>query len=159
MVTAVRGRAGLARACAGALAAVALVTVWLALQIGGRQASLWVDDVSTPAAAALALWLCLRARGRAAADTRRFWTLLSGAMACWTLAELIWGVYPLLLHRDVPSVSVADAGYLLAIPLALGALRVHPAIDATGGEDPLGRRRGARERCSTRSSSRPRCSS
>ena len=55
MVTAVRGRAGLARACAGVLAAVALVTVWLALQIGGRQTSLWVDDVSTPAAAALAL--------------------------------------------------------------------------------------------------------
>jgi len=63
-------------------------------------------------------------------------------MACWTLAALIWGVYPLLLHRDVASVSGGrrrpPAGDPARARRAAGA----PAIDATGGADPLGRRRG-----------------
>ncbi len=61
---------------------------------------------------------------------RLFWSLLAGATALWTLAELIWGYYALILNVEVPAVSWADVGYLSAIPVAIAALVAHPA---TGG--------------------------
>jgi hypothetical protein len=61
---------------------------------------------------------------------RLFWLLLAGATALWTLAELIWGYYALILNVEVPAVSWADVGYLSAIPVTVAALVAHPA---TGG--------------------------
>jgi len=58
---------------------------------------------------------------------RLFWTLFGCAMASWTLAEIIWGYYALILNTSVPVVSWADVGYLSAIPIAVAALVVHPA--------------------------------
>lgn len=111
---------------AAALAASALVAVWIALDVGGAEFALWVDDVSTPAAAGLALWLCIRARSHHSGRLRLHWTLMSAATACWLLAELIWALYALILVRAVPMPSWADLGYLSAIPLAAAALVVHP---------------------------------
>jgi hypothetical protein len=114
------------------LATVAILAIWIALGLGGAQVTLWVDDLSTPIAAALACALCLRARTRYSGDLRLSWTLLACATACWTAAELVWGVYALLLDAEVPSPSWADVGYLLAIPLTLAALIKHPAISGGG---------------------------
>jgi diguanylate cyclase len=118
-----------------ALAIVVLVTAvsgaWITLSIGGAAVTLWVDDLVTPLAAGIACVLCLRARARHAGRMRRFWLLLGCAMASWTLAELVWGYYALILEVEVPVPSWADVGYLSAIPLAVAALVVHPAI--TGG--------------------------
>lgn len=114
------------RATAAALAATALVTAWIALALGGARTALWVDDASTPLAAALALWFCVRARSRHRGRMRLHWTLMSAATACWMLAEVIWALYALILVRAVPTPSWADLGYLSAIPLAAAALVVHP---------------------------------
>jgi hypothetical protein len=110
-----------------AMLATGLVAVWLSLRVGGAQATLWIDDLATPLAALTACVLCFRACARHVGHMRAFWALLGCATACWTLAEVIWGVYALILVEDVPVPSWADVGYLTAIPLAVAALVVHPA--------------------------------
>jgi hypothetical protein len=118
----------------GAGAAVVLVTgvvgACIGLRIGGGRVTLWVDDGVTPLAALIACVLCFRASARHSGRMRLFWLLLAGATGLWTLAEVIWGYYALILSVEVPAVSWADVGYLSAIPVAVAALVVHPA---TGG--------------------------
>jgi hypothetical protein len=63
---------------------------------------------------------------------RLFWLLLGCATVSWTVAELIWGYYALILTEEVPVPSWADLGYLSAIPLTVAALVVHPATRGSG---------------------------
>jgi len=112
--------------------ATAVVAAWIELGLGGAGTALWIDDLATPLAAATACVACLRARARHGGRMRLFWTLLSCATACWTAAEVTWGVYALLLEREVPSPSWADVGYLAAIPLTVAALLAHPAVRGSG---------------------------
>jgi hypothetical protein len=120
----------------GAVGAVVLATcvvaVWIGLRVGGARATLWVDDGVTPLAALTACVLCFRARAREGGRMRLFWLLLGLATASWTLAEVMWGYYALILNVEVPSPSWADIGYLAAIPLAVAALVVHPATRGSG---------------------------
>ena len=113
-------------ATAAALGASAFVAAWIGGGLGPGRVTLWVDDAGTPAAAALGLWFCVRARAGQRGRMRLHWSLMSVAMACWMLAETIWGVYALILERSVPAPSWADLGYLAAIPFAAAALVVHP---------------------------------
>ncbi len=113
-------------AAAGAVLATTLLAIWIGVRIGGARTALWVDDLATPLAAMIACALCFRAASRQSGRLRAFWALLGCATACWTLAEVIWGIYALILDRDVPVPSWADLGYLSAIPLAVAALVVHP---------------------------------
>ncbi len=110
-----------------ALLTLAIFGAWIGLSVGGDRASLWVDDLATPAAAMLASAMCLQARSRHHGRLRLFWSLMACATAFWTLAEVIWGFYALILNKEVPVPSWADVGYLAAIPLAVAALMVHPA--------------------------------
>jgi hypothetical protein len=107
--------------------ATGLVGAWIGLRIGGLRVTLWVDDLATPLAALIACALCLCARARHSGRMRLFWTLLSCATASWTLAEIVWGYYALVLDTEVSAPSWADLGYLSAIPLTVAALIVHPA--------------------------------
>ncbi len=123
-----------ARRFLAAVVALALVTAsvgaWIALRLGGPTVTLWIDDGVTPLAALTACVLCFRAGARDQGRMRLFWLLLACATALWTLAELIWGYYALILDVEVPAVSWADVGYLSAIPVTVAALVAHPA---TGG--------------------------
>ncbi len=112
--------------------ASALMASWIELRLGGTRATLWVDDLGTPSAAALACIACVRARARHSGRMRLFWSLLGCATGCWTIAELIWGVYALILVEPVPSPSWADVGYLMAIPLTVAALVAHPGTSGSG---------------------------
>ena len=120
----------------GAVGVVALATgvfaAWIGLRVGGARVTLWVDDLVTPLAALVACVLCFRARARQTGRMRLFWTLLGCATAFWTIAEIIWGYYALILNVAVPVPSWADVGYLSAIPLAVAALVVHPATRGSG---------------------------
>src|ERR1035438_276455 len=120
----------------GAVGVVVLVTglvgTWIGLHIGGARVTLWVDDVATPLAALIACVLCFRARARHSGRMRLFWLLLGCATASWTLAEVVWGYYALILDVGVPVPSWADVGYLSAIPLAVAALVVHPGTSGSG---------------------------
>ena len=107
-----------------ALWAVALAVVvfgtLLATGIGGPHTTLVVDDVGTALAAALATTGCWWAWRRG--TDRGAWALLGAACLAWTMGEVLWGFYELVLRRDSPFPSLADAAYLAAIPLALAAV-------------------------------------
>jgi hypothetical protein len=116
------------RAVVVVVVAVAFFAAWLKWRIGGPTSVQDFDDVGTALAALAATWMCLRA-GRAPGSTsRRFWLLLGAACGAWTLAEVIWAVYDIVLRTAVPVPSWADVGYLSAIPLVVAALLFHPAI-------------------------------
>ena len=90
----------------------------------------WVDYLLTPVAASIACVLCWRAAARHPGQMRLFWSLLGVATALWTMGEVIWGIYTLILGATVPVPSWADVGYLGAIPFAVAALVAHPATSA-----------------------------
>jgi hypothetical protein len=115
--------AGFAVLATGAFAA------WVGWSIGGEMSMRYVSDLATVLAALCATLLCFRAGIHHAAGLGRFWWLLGGACAGWTLGEGIWAVYDLgPMGGDVPVPSWADVGYLSGIPLAVGALLLHPAM-------------------------------
>jgi signal transduction histidine kinase len=96
--------------------------VWLALKIGGDSGvQAFSDLMGIPASlvpAAACFWL-----SRSASPTsRRAWRYLGLAIASWGVGEIIWTYYELVLHREVPFPSLADAGFLGLIPF--GALAI-----------------------------------
>ena len=48
--------------------------------------------------------------------TRRAWALLAASAACWAVGQATWVWYEHLARRDLPFPSLADVGYLGAIP-------------------------------------------
>ena len=131
MVAVDRRRVEIATAT-GALLVTCMFVLWLVLHLGGSTKVRDFDDVVTALAALGACVTCLLAAKRSAGAQRRFWFLLGLALVAWTSAEVIWGVYDLVLHVSIPVPSWADAGYLGAIPLAAAALLSHPGMQ-TGG--------------------------
>jgi hypothetical protein len=115
-----------------ALSVTLVFTLWLVLHLGGDATVRYFDDIVTALAALAGCVSCLLAAGRQRGEQRRFWVLLGLALAAWTTAEVIWGVYDLVLKVAVPVPSWADVGYLGAIPLAAAALLSHPGMQAKG---------------------------
>jgi diguanylate cyclase (GGDEF)-like protein/PAS domain S-box-containing protein len=58
---------------------------------------------------------------------RRSWALLGCSCLAWGIGQVIWTWYESWLGREVPFPSLADAGYLIAVPLASAALLMLPA--------------------------------
>lgn len=125
----------IAAAGAGVLA-VAFVT-WTALRIGGDQATVAVDDIGEAVAALIASVSCGLAAARTSNRTRLAWAFFAASAASWGIGEVVWSVYEVGLGVAVPFPSAADAGFLLAIPLAVAgvfAFTSAPARLATRGE-------------------------
>ena len=57
---------------------------------------------------------------------RRFWALLGASVFVWGAGQAVWSYYEVMLGRQVPSPSLADVGFLSAVPLMVGALLVFP---------------------------------
>jgi hypothetical protein len=102
-------------------AVLALFTACLVTGVGGAHTTQLIDDVGTAGAAAAATVGCWWAWRRRGVD-RWAWALLGAACLAWTTGELLWGFYELVLDREVPFPSIADAAYLAAIPLALASV-------------------------------------
>lgn len=68
-----------------------------------------------------------RERGRA----RSAWVLMGISALSWALGETIWTIYELGLGREVPFPSLADVGYLAAVPLAGAAFLAFPEARTT----------------------------
>ncbi len=70
-------------------------------------------------AAAVSCWAAaLRNRGR----LRLVWGLLGLSAFSWGTGQVIWSWYESVLGREVPFPSLADVGYLSAVPFAAAAL-------------------------------------
>src|SRR5258708_7230543 len=118
------------RAAIAAAVPLAVITIWLALQIGGERVTGAVRDISQLGAAAAAVTSCLLMARRSAARTQRAWILLAASAGSALLGELAEAVYTVVLGRDVPLPSPADLGILGAIPFAVAGLESFPT--ATG---------------------------
>ncbi len=77
-----------------------------------------LDDGAQLFCAAGASFAASRA-GRRAPDRRRAWWFLSVATGAWASGQLVWAYYECWARRSTPFPSVADAGFLVAVPLAL----------------------------------------
>jgi diguanylate cyclase (GGDEF)-like protein/PAS domain S-box-containing protein len=110
-----------------AVATSASAFTWFALGLGGTAVVAVADDAYStvvPVAAALACWLAAwRQRGRG----RTGWTLLGASALAWGVGSAIWFYSDSISHQPVPFPSSADAGFLLAVPLALAALILFPS--------------------------------
>jgi two-component system sensor histidine kinase/response regulator len=104
-----------------------LFIAWTALRIGGDTVTVGVDDIGEAVAALLAALSCGYAAWRNAGRMRLAWGLLGGSALSWFLGEVIWSVYEVGLGVNVPFPSAADAGYLLALPLAVAGMLAFPS--------------------------------
>jgi diguanylate cyclase (GGDEF)-like protein/PAS domain S-box-containing protein len=64
----------------------------------------------------------LRLRGR----FRLVWLLLGLSTGSWGIGQVVWTYYEALRGESVPFPSLADAGYLAAVPLAAAAMMLLP---------------------------------
>jgi two-component system, sensor histidine kinase and response regulator len=109
-----------AAAAAGALS-IGFV-VWTVFRIGGDQATVAVDDIGEGVAAGIAAVSCGLAARRTSNRTRLAWGFFAASAASWAIGETIWSVYEIGMGVSVPFPSAADAGYLVAVPLAVAGV-------------------------------------
>ena len=119
-------------ACGAAVLATGAFAAWMWWRIGGETSVLYFSDAGTVLAPLIASVACVRAGLRHEERLRVSWWLLGAACAAWMLGEMIWTGYDLAGSGGPPSPSWADLGYLLFIPLAVGALLCHPGLHGSG---------------------------
>ena len=109
-----------------AAAASVLVTVlfvaWTANRWISDQVTIDIDDIGEAVAALIAAGSCAYAALRNSGRTQAAWALFAISALSWGLGEIAWSVYQVGLGVAVPFPSVADAGFLLAIPFAVAGV-------------------------------------
>ena len=112
--------------CAGFLA-------WIGLDVGGEGVTELVSNLVQASAALLAAAACFSAAGRNpygfgrawTASLHRAWRLLGSAALAWGLGQVAWTVIE--LRDGTPGVpTVADLGYLAAVPLLIAGVLAFP---------------------------------
>jgi hypothetical protein len=118
---------GRRRTFAIAATAVALISVAYALNIRtvffGQHAVTAIDDIGEAVAAALASTACVWAARRARGKDRLGWTLMGISAGLWAAGEVVWSIYEVGMGVQVPYPSLADAGFLAAVPFAIAGIR------------------------------------
>lgn len=103
-----------------------LFLLWIVIGIGGPRPTLWVDDIGQAVAAWCATVVCAVAAFRASMG-RSTWALLAVSSFAWGSGEVVWCYYALMKDVPVPFPSLADVGFLTAVPLACAALLLFPS--------------------------------
>lgn len=114
------------RAAVVALVIVGVSVVWSLLEIGGERATLWMSDVTglaVPIVASVLTWDAVR---HARPENRRTWALLTAALAAWAAGQAVWSFDELVRDVEPPYPSLADAGFLLFLPLGAAAVVLFP---------------------------------
>src|SRR5438270_4629643 len=118
---------GRRRGFVAAAAIVAVVSLAYALNIRylffGQHAVTAIDDVGEAVAAALAAIACAWAASRAEGKDRLGWALMGTSAGLWAAGEVVWSIYEVGLGVQVPYPSLADAGFLSAVPFAVAGIR------------------------------------
>jgi hypothetical protein len=100
--------------------------VWMIGAVGGPRVTDAVDVLGELVAALAATAAC----GVAALHTsspRSRWVLLGASSFAWAAGETVWAYYDLIQHVSVPFPSLADVGFLCAVPLAVAGLLRFPS--------------------------------
>ncbi|MGA2836605.1 MAG: hypothetical protein ABSF84_08410 [Acidimicrobiales bacterium] len=118
-------------------AAVALFLSWILAGVGGSHTTLQVDDVGQWVAAWCATAVCCVAAVRVP-RARATWALFAVSSFAWGAGEAVWCYYALVRNVPVPFPSLADVGFLCAIPPAFAALLVYPGARRGTGDRGLG---------------------
>jgi len=100
--------------------------LWIVLDIGGTRVTDGVDDIGELLAALCAAAVCGVAARRVSAG-RATWTLLALSSFAWAVGEALWSYYDLIKGTQVPFPSLADVGFLTAVPLACAGLLLFPS--------------------------------
>ena len=136
----IRGWRPFLAAASGAFVVSVLFAGWTAFHWFSDQATIDVDDVGEAVAAFIAATSCGYAAYRNAGRTRVAWIFFAASAFSWGAGEVVWSVYQVGLGVAVPFPSAADAGFLLAVPLAVGgvlAFTSSPTRLASRGETVL----------------------
>src|SRR5207248_7337058 len=118
-------------ACAAAVLLTAAFGIWIGLRIDGIQVTEAVDDFGEAAAALIAALACAAAALRHKGRMRVAWALLGSGAAAWAIGEGIWSYFELIRGQQVPFPSLADAGYLAAVPLVVAGIAAFPGRHRT----------------------------
>jgi diguanylate cyclase (GGDEF)-like protein/PAS domain S-box-containing protein len=113
------------RFVAEGVAMAVLALLWLAclmLGLGGPQTTQAMSNFGLIAAAVSAGVACLVTARRSIAQHGRMWRLLGVSALSWGSGQAAWTWYETVLGREVPFPSLADVGYLAAVPLAAAGL-------------------------------------
>jgi PAS domain S-box-containing protein len=113
-------------AAAAAVVASAAFIAWTALHIGGDAATIAVDDIGEAVAALIAAVSCGLAASRTSGRLRAAWGLLAASALSWGAGEIFWSVMQVGFGKN-PFPSAADAGFLMAIPLAVAGVLCFPS--------------------------------
>ncbi len=108
-----------------AAASTLLFVLWVVFHLDGAHVTLWVDDTGQAAAAWCATAVCCVAAFRAP-TARATWALLAASSFAWGAGEAVWCYYALMKNIPVPFPSLADVGFLTAVPLAFCGLVLYP---------------------------------
>src|SRR5437773_12318458 len=121
-------------AVAAAVVLVASIAYAFILKTGvfGDRPVTIIDDLGEAVAAAIASAACAWAATRATGKERLGWTLMSISTGLWAAGELVWSYYEVWQQVAVPYPSLADAGFLGAVPFAIGGIRAFWSDAARG---------------------------
>ena len=101
------------------------LVLWIAAIVtgyGGPTTAQAVSNVGLCVVALAAAVSCALTARRKSGRLRRVWILLGLFAFCWGSGMVIWTWYESVLGREVPFPSLADVGYLGAVPFAAAAL-------------------------------------
>jgi hypothetical protein len=115
----------LASAVVAGLVTVAFL-VWMIVGIGGHRVTDAVDVLGELAAALAATAACVVAAMHVPSRRSR-WVLLGASSFAWAAGETVWAYYDLIRGVSVPFPSLADVGFLCAVPLAVAGLLLFPS--------------------------------
>src|SRR5260370_11929348 len=116
------------RTFAIAVATVAVVSIVYAIDIRylllGRRGVIAVDDIGEAVAAALASAACAWASTRSTGRDKWAWALMSISTGLWAAGEFAWSYFEVVLQIPTPYPSLADVGFLAAVPFAFLDIRL-----------------------------------
>src|SRR5436190_14574984 len=111
-------------------AVAGLAAAWIGvifLGVGSAHFALVFSDCALAAVALGAGISCMGAGMRNSGRFRVLWILLGLSTTSWGIGQVVWTDYEALLGLAVPFPSLADAGYLAAVPLSAAAMLLLPA--------------------------------
>ena len=111
---------------AGGVVAGAVILVASA-RLGGDPIAVAAQDFGEALFALAAFATCFGAARHTGALGRQAWTLLGLSALSWGLGEIAWSVYEVGLGVAAPFPSIADAGFLGAVPLAIAGVLKLPS--------------------------------